>query len=159
MSDEPAYLAFIANDVPLSPSETMSAATIGERLIAAGFWAFTESSKVWRRICVGDNILIYLAGPRNRRFIASAIADSVAQEVTKDEAAVLKDLGLVFLSRAVRLRNIRQFQSPVAIRPLVSHLDFITEKKNYGLHLRLPVVRMSEKDFNTVLRAGSAESM
>ena len=53
----------------------------------------------------------------------------------------------------VPLLNIERFAEPKPIAPLVQDLEFITEKKNYGLNLRLPIVWLSKRDSDRILGA------
>ena len=141
------HFIFIANSVAVSDMKVVSPARIAERLFQAAFWAFTEGAPLRAKLAPGDRVLIYLAGSAHREFVAKAIVKSEAAPLTEYQERVLGEIGIPFFYYGVVLENIQVFPEPVKIRPLVDRLSFIKEKKNYGLHLRLPIVRISDEDY------------
>lgn len=147
------HYIFVANDIPIGPGRVVSANEILQTLKQSGFWAFSEYAPLHAKLLEGDQVLIYLAGPRRRFFMGRCIVASPSTDATDRQAATLSALGLGFLKRIVRFQNYSQFKSPVPIVPLVPDLSFIKEKQNYGLHLRLPIVRLSKEDFALILKS------
>lgn len=146
------YFIFVANDVPLSPGLTVGADEIASTLLRRDFWAFTEHVPLRAKLRELDEVLIYLAGASRRYFVASAQVAKASDAITGDERAVLEGLGLSFMRHRVLLRKVRRFEPYVEIKPLIAELCFIKDKKNYGLHLRLPIVRINQEDFERIVR-------
>lgn len=144
------YWIFVANDLPLSPVKTVAAEKIADVLLARGYWAFTEAAPLRTRLRPGDRVLIYLAGPGRRHFVARARIASSTQPVDAAKTRDLESLGLSIFPYAVLLGEIERFRVPVSIKPLIPRLNFISEKRNYGLHLRLPIIRIPQADFDLI---------
>lgn len=84
--------------------------------------------------------------------MARAVVKDSPHGLTTDEADLLRGLGLGFLRVCYPLTSVERFAVPLPIKPLLSSLAFVTDKKNYGLHLRLPIVSVSQEDVDTGLR-------
>ena len=56
------------------------------------------------------------------------------------------------LSYYLHLENIRIFKKPIGIKELVNDLEFIKNKKNYGLDMLTGVVKISQNDFNYIIK-------
>lgn len=151
------YFIFVANDVQMSSNEKASAFDIADALLARGFWAFTAQAPLQAKLAVGDEVLIYLAGPKRRHFVAVAQVASQSDEVTEEQKNILKDFGLSFMRYSISLRNILRLEPFVEIKPLISDLRFISDKQNYGLHLRRPIVRIEQEDFYKI--TGKAKTL
>ncbi|QSO54179.1 EVE domain-containing protein [Alicyclobacillus curvatus] len=145
---------FVANDVPKSETVTVSAETIATELLQRELWAFTEQAPLKKKLKVGDHVLIYLAGKNRRHFVASVVIQSELTRFDKDtsEARLMAELGISFMRSGIHLKDVTWFPQPVQIQPLLSDLAFVKDKKNYGLHLRLPIVRVPKGDFGTILQ-------
>jgi len=52
---------------------------------------------------------------------------------------------------AVDLADVEAWKTPKPIKDLLPSLNFIKDKKNYGLSLRQGVRKISEKDYNTIV--------
>lgn len=148
------YFIFVANDISISSDGKISAVDIKEKLLENHFWAFTETAPLRTKLNKGDEILLYLAGPGRREFVATATVASLLEEIDKKskEREILVELGLGFLKYLVKLDSICIFEKGIKIVPLRPQLDFIVDKKNYGLHLRLPIVRLQLADFQLILK-------
>lgn len=68
---------------------------------------------------------------------------------------VLSGLGIGFLKYKVQLKDIVNFPNGIKITHLIDKLNFIVDKKNYGLHLCLPIVRIGSTDFELILKNAS----
>lgn len=88
--------------------------------------------------------------------MASASVVDSCDRSTDLEDGVLKQLGLEFMPYTIRFGNQRVFDTPVSIALLLPSLSFIKDKKNYGLHFRMPIVRIPKEDYELVL--GVAQS-
>ena len=56
------------------------------------------------------------------------------------------------LSYYLHLENIQIFKKPISIKELVNDLEFIKNKKNYGLDMLTGVVKISQNDFNYIIK-------
>lgn len=149
------YYIFIANDVIYDLNKRVTATEIARTLLFSGFWAFTSTAPLRGKLQPGDKVLIYLAGPGRRYFIAQATIATTPMIVDESVKKILQNLGLGFMSHSVQLTDIAMFGQVVHIVPLLPKLGFIKNKKNYGLHLRLSIVRISGEDYNLIVRHGN----
>lgn len=143
---------FVANDIPLSPQKKFSADEIANTLLSQGFWAFSEQAPLRKKLFEQDELLIYLAGHERKHFVATAQVAKTSDKITEDERKILKQIGLSFMQYRVLLSNIQRLEPYVKIKPLIPELSFIKDKKNYGLHLRLPIVRCKREDYERILK-------
>lgn len=149
---------FIVNDILGEENTKISATTIAKTLLTAGIWIYRDNSPNLKWIKDNDKILIYLCGPGRRHFVASVQVIEEAKlfrdkSIVLDEAvySIATQLGLRWMSLYTKVEVEKVFKEPVEIQPLVDRLQFIKDKKNYGLHLRLPIVKISDEDFNLIL--------
>jgi len=147
----PASYIFVCNSVDLPSGPSVTPDEIMHSLMARRFWALTSTAPFRAKLQRGDRVLIYLAGVGFRVFAARAVVDGEVSDISADQQAVLDDLGLPFFSYSVRLRECVEFPKPVRIAELVPRLQFIRDKRNYGLHLRLSVVRITSGDYDLVV--------
>lgn len=147
------HFIFVTNDVSLLEDKKVTAVDIKDILLSYGFWAFTERAPLQTRLCVGDEILIYLAGLGRREFVAIATIASTVEPLLPEskESHILLNLGMKFLRNKIGLKDIYPLAHTVKIAPLVKELQFIVNKKYYGLHLRHPIVRIFEDDYRLIL--------
>lgn len=66
--------------------------------------------------------------------------------VSAAEAVAFGSLDLNFLALAVALGDVVRFSKDVPIQALVPEVEFIKNKKYYGLNPRVPVVRLGGND-------------
>lgn len=99
-----------------------------------------------------DEVLFYIAG-RNMHS-QSFVAKSRVKEVE-----VLKDLYVDadntkrIVNRYLLFENIIVLEKPKLIKPIIERLDFIRVKQNFGTYLVGGVVKLNDKDFNTILNS------
>lgn len=144
---------FIANDIQASET-IVSANHIADILLQAGFWAFSPMAPLARRLKEADKVLIYLAGKGRRHFVARADIAAEARTIVpgSEREELLRTLGLGFMKTEVELAQVEWFNNPIVLQSLIEDLQFIKEKKNYGLHLRLPIVRIRQSDYIRITR-------
>lgn len=150
------HFIFIANDISMIADKKISAIDIKDKLLKHGFWSFSETAPLRAKLREGDRVLIYLAGPGRREFVAVATIAKNAEELVSgsEEKKILSGLGIGFLKYKVQLKDVLNFPSAIKITYLIDKLNFIIDKKNYGLHLRLPIVRINSTDFELILTNG-----
>ena len=152
---------FVANDISMIENRKISAINIKDTLLEHGFWSFSETAPLRAKLREGDRVLIYLAGPGRREFVAVATIENGAEELVKGskEKGILSKLGIGFLKYKVQLKDVVSFPNGIKISHLIDKLNFIVDKKNYGLHLRLPIVRINSTDFELILKNDSDEAL
>jgi len=152
-SNEINYYIFIANDITLNDDQTVSVEVIFDALLTKGFWAFTESAPLHSKLKPGDYVVFYAAGRKRHHFSAHARIKECSKKISDGsiEKNVLSGLGINFMRHSVVLREIEYLNPPVSIVDLKPKLIFIKDKKNYGLHLRLPVVNISSRDYKRII--------
>lgn len=145
------HYIFVANDIPLVSRGSVSATHIADVLLSQEFWAFSPHTPVQSKLKPQDRILIYLAGPSRRHFVAEALLASHVFDANESHKDVLGSLGITYFSKIVALKQIRRFDSPIPIAPLVHDLHFIRNKRYYGHHLRHAIIRIPERDFDLIV--------
>lgn len=146
-----AYI-FVASRVETG-SQVAYARDIAKRLLENHVWLFSDRAPHVQRMTAGDKVLVYLAGPGERVFIATAVLAEPMREASEREKHYLKDLGLTWFTRAVTIKDVRWFDNAVEIAPLVPDLAFIGNKKYYGHYLRQAVAKIPGEDYERVVAA------
>jgi hypothetical protein len=101
------------------------------------------------KIKKNDNVLFYVAGKNHKaqNFIGTAIiedleiSEQVLTDAEKNKA----------IAKLLVLNNIKVFENSVPIRPIISQLEFIINKYNFGLSLIGGVSKITENDFNLII--------
>lgn len=142
---------FAINDVPINSNQTILAETIIKKLIEKNIWIFKEGAPNVKKIKVGDRILIYECGPGRRFFYGEIEICSEVSPNTQESNSLAENLGLIWMTQYCKIKLIKVFKKPIFIKPLIEKLSFLTEKKNYGLHLRLGIVSIPENDYELII--------
>lgn len=145
------------NDISVSISRTVTAEEITTKLFNEKIWLFSRHAPLFSKMQKNDDILIYFCGIKRLFFYAHAvIGDEACKVLPKSSILKVKEeLGLVWFGYFVPLSKVEIFSQNVPIRPILNELSFIKDKKNWGLNLRAPVVRISEDDFNLITKLGN----
>lgn len=110
-------------------------------------FASRVKSKTWpvytytanrRRIQKGDKVAFYKAGDGNKAVLGTAETSSAIEPVDGK------------MDFAVSLTGIRVWKKPIPMKPLVVELDFVGNKEQWGRYMQGGVIRISEKDYNTI---------
>ena len=101
------------------------------------------------RIQSNDEVVFYLAGKKDKaqNFLGEAIISSVQ---TSSELLIDPDKERYVVEKYLILDKIKIFKAPVHIKSIITKLDFIINKSNYGVYLMGGVKKISEKDFNLI---------
>lgn len=142
----------LVNDVPIGPRESINAKDIVKTLFDKGLWPFKEGSPNLKKLKINDRLLIYICGHKRRYFYGELELTSKIKPLNenKEIEQIAKKLGLVWMSVFAEFKVITVFDPPIKMLPLIESLSFITEKKNYGLNLRLPIIAMSKDDYDII---------
>jgi predicted RNA-binding protein len=101
------------------------------------------------RIQSNDVAVFYLAGKKDKaqNFLGEAIISSIE---TSSELLIDPDKERYVVEKYLILDKIKIFKAPVHIKSIITKLDFIINKSNYGVYLMGGVKKISEKDFNLI---------
>ena len=101
------------------------------------------------RIQSNDEVVFYLAGKKDKaqNFLGQAIVGSIE---TSSELLVDPDKEKYVVEEYLILDKIKIFKAPVHIKSIITKLDFIINKSNYGVYFMGGVKKISEKDFNLI---------
>lgn len=146
------FFLFTANDMPIDSSLVISVELILHKLITNKIWLFSAHTPSKNRLKPGDKVLFYICGPNRRYFGGSATINSYITEVKIDSdiAEIRNELGLKWFDSFIYLTDISLFKNPVHIKELITSLEFIKNKRNYGLNLRLPIISIPEQDYRLI---------
>ena len=130
-----AYYIFIVNNIELE-YQTYSGKEITDTLLNKNHWLFSYSSPNIKKIKPKDKVIIYVAGKGNRYFYASfEIKDEIKEHNLTPSNHIEKLLFSMF-PLAAQIDKLHFWGKPVYIKDIKEDLEFITDKKNYGLFFR-----------------------
>ena len=109
---------------------------IADNLLENQHWVFTYTTPNIRKINAKDKVIIYIAGKGNRFFYANLeILDDIKEHNLTPSGKLQEVLYNIFpLSCQIKVLNI--WSNPIDISDVKEDLNFITDKKNYGLFFR-----------------------
>lgn len=141
---------FVVNNIALSKIE-IRATDIVDKLLAQKRWIFLSTTPYIGKLKENDNILIYIAGKDNRYFYGRFhISGPLQGNNLVPENEIEKELyGLFNLSCLIK--NIEVFPKKISIYDLKDDLNFITDKKNWGLFFRQSAKQIDQVDYELIL--------
>lgn len=148
--ETPAFFVFVASTQLGRDGEDVPASVVFRELIATNNWFLGKRTPFRTAYKQGDKVLFYLAGVGHRFFAGTAAVLSAPCPISASEARALADFGLFGYDLALPLSDVDIWTTPKSIRDFVYRLDFITDKRNYGLHFRQGATRISEADYALV---------
>lgn len=141
------YNIFFINNIELS-EKVWTAEEIMNSLLENNLWAFSYNAPNLKYLNEGNRVVAYLAGKGNRYFAADFTIASKPYEA-QPEPSEPEWLGM-FPFR-IDVRDIKIWEKHLPIGDVLAHLDFIKDKKNYGLYFRRSIKVVEEKDFLIIL--------
>lgn len=143
---------FILNDLQIGRN-TFSYDEILDTLLKNSEWIFTQLKTFnCEKFVEGDKIVLYGAGKPRRCFVGNfEIAGKVYDLINKEGFYKYFDKG-------IKIKNVEIWDKPVYIKDVKEELDFIKDKKNYGLHLRQTSRKLEEKDYNYILNRAKSNN-
>ncbi|WP_144635954.1 EVE domain-containing protein [Priestia megaterium] len=144
------YYIFVINTFEIG-SNSIEAKEILDSLLTKKIWLYNLNIPNFTKIKVGDNVLIYVAGPGRRFFTAKF---TIASEIFKHSfysANEKEDLLFKSFKYASYIENIEIFKDLINISEIKEKLRFIKDKKHYGLFFRQATRLISEEDYRIVL--------
>ncbi|TMV47042.1 EVE domain-containing protein [Paenibacillus mesophilus] len=146
------HFIFVVNDMDLG-SLKLNGEDIIKELLSKKIWVYSKNAPNIMKINKGSKVILYLAGKGRRSFVCSfELSDDIKENDTLEpilDESYSKLFTLFKLSSP--LTNIKIFNNKVNISDIKESLDFIVDKKNYGLYFRQSTKVISEKDYDTIL--------
>lgn len=139
------HFIIAANDSNKNFKTGLTALATAQRCVELGVWGFRNRSKYGGSLTEGDKLVIYIAGARKYSHSFFGIVEC-AGSCTPEPLTI----GEITWPLTVKLRQIEVFPQPLPIRPLLARFQFVTNKKNWGVHLFGGGARISEADFNLI---------
>lgn len=145
---------FVVNDIPLE-NETLKAETIVDILLKQKIWLLNRNTPNLRWMKSGDKVILYLAGKGRRYFYCTfELGESIVQHNKSSKEAAESYL-YEFFELEIPIKNIEYFNPKVYISEIKETLDFIVDKKNYGLYFRQSTKIIDGNDFEKIINMGT----
>ena len=141
------YYIFFINNIELG-ERVWNAEEIMNFLFENNLWVFSSNAPNLRYLAEGDRVVVYLAGKGNRFFAADFTITCKPYEV-KPEANEPEWLAMFPIR--IDIKNINLWAEKIPIGDIIAQIDFIKDKKNYGLYFRQSTRVVEEKDFSIIL--------
>jgi predicted RNA-binding protein len=160
------HYLFVAADTHHSSIGMPSAHEVAKHRLKNQAWGLNLCTSFVSALKPEDRAVVYISGRREfaRHIVASATMSSAAKEVRSSKLRMRIDaprnLGVILAPLAVELKNVKLFKHPVDIRSIAGALDFIKspEPRRYGKYLQGGVRRISESDYNLIVRLAAKPS-
>lgn len=146
------YYIFIINDIGKT-----NVKEITDTLFNLETWAFNYNASNISKLSQGDKVILYLAGKVHKIFYASfEIASSLNRNShTLFGHQVLDDL----FPLSCKINNIRIFKYPVPAKDVKDKLNFIVNKKYWGLAFRQATKKIEQIDYELIIKHGMTEGL
>ena len=127
--------------------------SIFKRRIEEKKWPMYWQTKFQSVIKPGDKLIFYIAGVNKFRqcFVGSAEVNSVDKISNITESTVDPDKTQAQVTSYIHLNNIKLFNKEVFIKSILNNLNFIENKKNYGLYFVGGVTKIDQASNNFIL--------
>lgn len=142
MNNSEQSYAIIAFGEVEGPNTKISADQVFEGLFPKHLWYVTRTSL----LTPGMTILFYQSG---KGFRATATLKELANVETN---VLLGNRVFLTFTKRLALENCKAFTAPIDVRDFVGKLDFISDKKYWGHAFRSTPRRISESDYNTIMK-------
>ena len=149
---------FVVNELALEDA-ILPAEKVAKSLLKEKIWCYSKFAFNIKKLKKGDSVLLYLAGKGYRCYYASFTLNESVDIIVNSENG---DLGLPqeFYRRYQLfspIDNIQVYDTPIVLNEeLRAKLDFIIDKKYWGLFFRQGIKKLSEIDFHTITSAYKA---
>jgi len=123
-----------------------------------GIWGVSERyKKQLHKAKIGDVLIFYCIGEKyrgKRKEPEITGMYEVASDSYKDSKKIFSSTGFkqeIFPYR-IKVKPIKIFEKPIAFKPLVGKVKFITNRKRYGVHLfGKAMIRIPKEDYETIV--------
>lgn len=151
------YYIFTVNDIVMAEKK-INAEEIVESLLKNKIWFFNSNTPLHSKLKYGDCIMVYVCGHGRRYFVCKFKIESNIKNIEENIKAInlRNEVNLSWFNLYIEINNIEIFKNKVEIKPIIEELSFIKNKNNYGLNLRLPIVRLQDQDFKLIKELGQS---
>jgi len=134
-----------------SDSQTESAIDILAKRLSEKRYPLYNKTPHLKEVKEKDEVIFYVAGRNSKaqNFIGQSI---ISSSEIPNELLVDPDKKRYVVEKYLILDNIKMFKAPVHIKSIIVHLDFIKNKSNYGVYLMGGVSKITENDFNLIIK-------
>ena len=101
-------------------------------------WPIYHRTAHRNELKIGDSIIFYLGGSNGRKFSGSARVSSKLTKISE-------------MDYSIGLSNIEVWKKPVNIPDVISDLEFVTRKDNWGSHFQGGVIPLPGNDYDTIV--------
>ena len=115
-----------------------------KRVKDLGKWPIGKSTLHRKQLSKGDKVLFYQAGEEGKKFIGSG--ELLSNLVHEKQ----------IFSDYVEMGDVNFWAKSVPIAGLIDDLSFIKNKRNWGLHFQGGIIRVSENDYQFILKKGKS---
>jgi hypothetical protein len=146
-----AHFILIASASESIDGETISPIDMANRRLSTNSWGLWSNTPHRNDIKAGDSVLVYVAGAAGKKFVASAIVESVGNNPKSyiGDGDALSDIPVKILN----LKEVTWFRNEVSILDLKNSLDFIPKNTNkWGCVLQRGARKISPKDAGLILK-------
>lgn len=148
---EQRYFIFIAGD-QMGIGNKLSGEQIYQRLMKLKAWGIGERTPSRRDLQRGSKVVFYQAGHGGQRFLGTATIASALRKMSEERAAERRAIGIEPSAYDLDLTDIETWEEPKPIVDLIQHLEFVTNKEHFGVHFQGGVRRISETDYQTIVK-------
>lgn len=140
----------VVNDIRTS-SGIIPVEGIVRTLLNQNLWLFPATIQLIGRLREGDRAIVYFAGQKRAYFGASfTLAQAPSPLALKPNGTPSKVLACFFKYWAP-VQDAEVWDDVVPISDVKEHLDFIGNKKDWGLYFRQTLKCISEQDYQRIL--------
>jgi hypothetical protein len=124
-----------------------------EQRLEDEFWGLGAQTPNRCRLKQGDHVVFYVGGKPNMVFAATATLTGESFLLSKKEQEKYGHNSPCYHSEyGLLLENTQWLDNPREVRPLISQLNFIQDKNNWGLSFRRSIVKLDEDDFQRIVK-------
>ncbi|MBO1626156.1 EVE domain-containing protein [Bacillus arachidis] len=146
------HFIFVINDIE-SSNIKVTAEQIFEILFKKKYWFFHQQTPNLKKIRNSDKVLVYMAGKGRRKFVGKfEIGGDIQVQNLEQNDTYIQAISRLY-SLCVPIKNLEIFNNPVCINDIKEELDFITDKKNYGLFFRQATKLIDVDDYSRVIQS------
>ncbi len=106
-------------------------------------WPFFSNTRNQKQLKKKDKVIFYQGGIDNHKFFADAVVGSVTNTSETKE---------------IHITNISKWKLPIDIKEIYEKLEIIKQPKCYGVYLAGGIKKLSQRDFESIMRLHKSNS-
>ena len=142
---------FIVNHVMFN-EEIVPGGEIAKKLFDKKMWLFSYSTPNIKKIKPGDNVLLYIAGYNNKFFGANFKIDGQITEHDLKSQNKFESYFYNIFPLGCKITNINIWDNLLSIYDVKEELEFIKDKKNWGLFFRQATKVINDNDYKLIMQ-------